>query len=90
MVFACPSLQYMRAPQVLEFFEQNVATVNVHGKGLKILLHSHTCTIEEILRISPQQFDAVIVEPLGASDDAAKIFRMIQSIEALEVLSGEA
>jgi hypothetical protein len=67
-----------------------VATFNVYGKGLKILLHRHTCTIQEILRISLQKFDAVIVEPLGTSDDAAQIFRMIQSIEALEVPSGEA
>lgn len=67
-----------------------MATVNVHGEGLKIFLYSHTCTIEEISRISFQQFDAVLVEPLGTSDDAAQIFRMIQSIEAVEVLSSEA
>ena len=67
-----------------------MAAVNVHGKRLKILLHGHTCTIEEILRISLQQFDAVIVEPLGASDDAAQIVRMIQAIETLEVFQGEA
>jgi hypothetical protein len=32
----------------------------------------------------------VIVEPLGTFDDAAQIFCMGQSIEALEVLSSEA
>jgi hypothetical protein len=54
-----------------------MATINMHGQGLKILLHAHTCTIDEIMRISPQQFDAMIVEPLGTPDDAAQIFRMI-------------
>ena len=80
----------MWAPRVLDSFEQKVAAINVHGKGSKVLLHGHTRTVEEILRIFPQQFDAVIVEPLGTSDDAAQIARMIQSIEALEVLPGEA
>jgi hypothetical protein len=75
---------------VLDSFEQHVATVDVHGKRLEILLHGHTCTIEEIVRIPLQQFDAVIVEPLGPSDDAAQIVRVIQSIEALEVFQSEA
>ena len=62
----------------------------MHGKGVQILLHRHSCTIAKFLRMSPQQFNSVIVEPLGAFDDAAQIFRMGQSIEALEVLSSEA
>lgn len=72
--------EYSIEPARLEFpdfFEQHVATVNMHGKGLQIFLHRHTCTIVKILRISPQQFDAVIVEPLGTLDDAAQIFRMV-------------
>ncbi len=72
------------------FFEEGAATIDMHGKGVQILLHRHSCTIAEFLWISPQQFDAVIVEPLGTFDDAAQIFRMGQSIEALEVLSSEA
>ena len=62
----------------------------MHGKGVQVLLHRHSCAAAEFLRISAQQFDAVIVEPLGTFDDAAQIFCMGQSIEALEVLSSEA
>jgi hypothetical protein len=59
------------------------------GKGVQVLLHRHSCAAAEFLRISAQQFDAVIVEPLGTFDDAAQIFCMGQSIEALQVLSSE-
>lgn len=62
----------------------------MHGKGVQILIHCHSCAIAEFLRILPQQVDAVIVEPLGAFDDAAQIVCMGQSIEALEVLLSEA
>jgi hypothetical protein len=62
----------------------------MHTKGLPILLHRHSSAAAKFLRISAQQFYAVFVEPLGASDDAAQIFCMGQSIEALEVLSTEA
>ncbi len=72
------------------FFEEGAATIDVHGKGVQILLHRHSCAIAEFLWISPQQFDAVIVEPLGTFDDAVQIFCVGQSIEALEVLSSEA
>ena len=62
----------------------------MRGKGLQILLHRHSCAIAKFLRISLQQFDAVIVEPLGTFDDAAQIFCMGQSIEVFDVLSSEA
>jgi hypothetical protein len=71
-------------------FEKDSATIDMHGKGLQILLHRHSCPIVEFLRISPQQFDAVIVEPFSTFDDAAQIFRMGQPIEALDVFSSEA
>jgi hypothetical protein len=62
----------------------------MHGKSVQILLHGHSCAIAEFLRISLQQFDAVLVEPLGTFDDAAQISCMGQSIEPLEVLLSEA
>jgi hypothetical protein len=61
----------------------------MHTKGLQILLHRHSCAAAKFLRISAQQFYAVLVEPLGAFDDAAQILCVGQSIEALEVLSSE-
>jgi hypothetical protein len=70
--------------------EKSAATIDMHGKGAQILLHRHSCAIAEFLRILPQEFDAVIVEPLGTFDDAAEIVCMGQSIEALEVLLSEA
>jgi hypothetical protein len=39
--------------------------------------------------ILPQQFDAVIVEPLGGFNDAPQISGMGRSIVALEVFSRE-
>jgi hypothetical protein len=62
----------------------------MYSKGVQVLLHRHSCAAAEFLRISAQQFHAVFVEPLGAFDDAAQIFCMGQSIEALEVVSSEA
>ena len=79
-----------RASESSHFLEKGAATIDMHTKGLQILLHRHSCAAAKFLRISAQQFHAVIVEPLGAFDDAAQIFCMGQSIEALEVLSSEA
>jgi hypothetical protein len=78
-----------RVSESSHFVEKGAATIDMHTKGLQILLHRHSCAGAKFLRISAQQFYAVFVEPLGAFDDAAQIFCMGQSIEALEVLSSE-
>jgi hypothetical protein len=72
------------------FLEKGATTIDVYAQGMPILLDRHSCAIAEFPRISPQQFDAVIVEPLGAFNDAQQISCMGQSIVALEVLSSEA
>ena len=69
--------------------EKGAAMIGMHSKGVQVLPHRHSCAAAEFLRISAQQFHAVFVEPLGALDDAAQMFCMGQSIEALEVLSSE-
>jgi hypothetical protein len=78
------------ASESSHFVEKGAATIDMHTKGLQILLHRHSCAAAKFLRILAQQLYAVFVEPLGAFDDAAQIFCMGQSIEALEVLSSEA
>ena len=60
--------------------EKSAATFDMHGKGAQILLHCHSRAIAEFLRISLQQFYAVLVEPLGTFDDAAQISCVGQSI----------
>ncbi len=78
-----------RGPESSNSLEKGAAGIDVYSKGVLILLHRHSCAIAKFLRISPQQFDAVMVEPLGAFDDAQQISCMGQPIEALEVLSSE-
>jgi hypothetical protein len=80
----------VEGPESSHSLEKGAATIDVYGKGVPILLHRHSCAIAKFPRISPQQFDAVIVEPLGAFNDAQQISCMGQSIVALEVLSSEA
>jgi hypothetical protein len=80
----------VEGPKSSHPLEKGAATIDVYGKGVAILLRRHSWAIAKFLRISPQQFDAVIVEPLGAFNDAQQISCMRQSIVALEVLSSEA
>ena len=78
------------APQSSHSLEKGAAAIDVYGEGAQILLHRHSGAIAKFPRISPQQFDAMIVEPLGAFDDVQQISCMGRSIVALEVLSSEA
>jgi hypothetical protein len=61
----------------------------MYGKGMQILLHRHSSVMVKFPWISPQQFDSLVVEPLGAFDDAPQISCMGRSIVALEVLPRE-
>jgi hypothetical protein len=47
----------------------------MHGKGVQVLFHRHSCAGAEFLRMSAQQFDAVIVEPLGTSESRLPLQR---------------
>jgi hypothetical protein len=55
------------------------------GERLQIFLNRHACDMAELFRIALQQVDALMIEPFGAFDNSAQIFRMRQSIAALEV-----
>jgi hypothetical protein len=78
------------APQSSHSLEKGAAAIDVYGEGAQILLHRHSGVMVKFPRILPEQFDAMIVEPLGAFNDAPQISGMGRSIVALEVLSREA
>jgi hypothetical protein len=69
--------------------EKTAATIDMNSEGVYILLHRQPGGVLEFPRISPQQIEAVFVEPLAAFEDAVQIPRMGHSIEALEVLSSK-
>jgi hypothetical protein len=69
--------------------EEGAAAIDMHGQSSPVLLHRHSRIVVKFSRMLLQQLDAVIVQPLGAFNDAPQISCMGRSIMALEVFSCE-
>jgi hypothetical protein len=52
------------------------------------LLDSHPCASEKVLRKLRKKLSRLKIEPFCRLDNAAKIFRVRDSIEALKIFSG--